>query len=281
MNQTLTRLAALPFAVALFDDGDGSGENGGNQNDGSGQNNNGAAGVNRNASGQFARGADAGNRARDLPQDLAEAHRIISDQDRRIGELNDENGKRRRENRELKTSLDGVQSRQSLVDKRAIRAEAREALRNSGVIDGDVVDLFLAHAGAGIKIDEQTGDVTGVSDALTKFKEAKPVFFKPADGQTGGQGDGQNAGQNGAANGQNGVATGANGANGAGQGTGQNNGQGSGQGSADNRGNATATGASVNGGGTANGEGGFKVANFRDKNVNADEAFDRYKRSLR
>ena len=289
MNQTPTRLPDLPLVVALFD-GDDDGNNDGQggtdaQGNADGQSGNQNGGHNRNDRGQFSR-AD-GNRTRDLPADLNEAHRIIVDLERRISDLNTESSTRRRENKDLKKDLTSLQSRQTLVDQRAIRMEAREALRSSGVIDPDVVDLFLKHAGESIKIDATTGDVVGVEGALSKFKEAKPVFFKAADAQAGGQADGQNGAQNGAqqngASAQNGAGAAANGAAAGGASAGQNGAQGAGgqQAGADNRGNATGTGASVNGGGNGDGQGGFKVANFRDKNVNATEAFERYKRSLR
>jgi hypothetical protein len=271
VGQIIKRLSALPFAIALFDDaGDAGVSDGGDAGQGNGAT--AASGANsgvRNGRGQFSRNDSGADRS--YPTDLTEAHRLLADQDRRIAELNDESATRRRENKDLRKDLGSLQSRQSLVDQRSIRMEAREALRANGVIDPDVVDLFLKHAGETIKIDDKTGDVVGVGESLAKFKDAKPVFFKAADG-----------GANDGANGQAGSGNGAGSANGNGSGSGAGAGQqGSGQGAdADNRGNATGTGASVAGGATG-GQGGFKVANFRDSNVNAKDAMARYKASLR
>lgn len=277
MEQFIKRLSALPFAIALFDDNDGDG--GGNDGDGNGTGANGndggnAGGQQRNGRGQFSRHDGNGDRSNDADRSNRVYATDINEANRRIAELNDESAARRRENRDLKKELQTVQSRQSLVDQRAIRMEAREALRASGVIDPDVVDLFLKHAGQGITIDEQTGDVVGVESALGKFKEAKPVFFKVADG------DGENAGGSGQGNGAgNGASSGNGGGSSNGAGAGANaSGQG---GDADARGNATGTGASVAGGAGTGGDGGFKVANFRDPNVDPKEAMRRYKASLR
>lgn len=260
----MDQIKRLPLVIALFDGendggggnegaGDGAGAQGGAaQNDGAQQ---------RNNRGQFSRN-DGGN-DRVYATDLTEANR-------RIAELNDESANRRRENKELKNQLSSVQSRQSLVDQRAIRMEAREWLREKGVIDADVVDLFLKHAGESIKIDEKTGDVVGVNEAGEKFKETKSVFFKAAESGASTGGDGSNNGASGDGSGK-GNGTGAD------AGTGANAG---GNGNADTRGNATGTGASVAGGGNS-GKGGFQVANFRDSNVNADKAVDEYMKTLR
>jgi hypothetical protein len=86
---------------------------------------------------------------------------------------NRENAERRKENNALKKSVDAF-------SRRAIRSEAKAALIEAGVIDSDVLDVFLKHAGDKIKLDDDA-EVVGIADALTAFKTAKPIFFKAAD----------------------------------------------------------------------------------------------------
>jgi hypothetical protein len=210
----------------------------------------------RNDRGQFARGADNGQgngTTRVYATDLDDANR-------RIGELMTESGSRRRENKMLTEQMSAVQQRQVRVDQRAMRMEAREALRARRVIDPDVVDLFLKHAGDKIKIDETTGDVIGVDPAADEFSTAKPQFFKPADNANAGNSSDANTGA-GDTGSSAGSAAGASGD------------------AADTRGNATGTGASIAGGGSGTGGQQFKIGDFRDPKVNPQDLLAKYARS--
>lgn len=105
---------------------------------------------------------------------------------RRIADnANREAAERRRENKELKKTVDAF-------SRRAVRSEAKAALVEAGAIDPDVVELFLRHAGDKITLNDDA-DVEGIPEALEAFKKAKPAFFKAAAGDSsaaGGEGDG-------------------------------------------------------------------------------------------
>lgn len=102
----------------------------------------------------------------------------VAEAERRIGELNKENADRRRENSDLTKSHKALSDQVTAANSRAIRGEVRAALISAKVIDSDVLDLVLKQAGDSIKIDDKTGDVVGVSEAIEAFKKSKPRFFE-------------------------------------------------------------------------------------------------------
>ncbi len=101
----------------------------------------------------------------------------------KIHELNQENASRRTENKALNDAIakltgaiEGLQKDTERSKERIRRAEIKAALVEAKVIDPDVTELFLKHAGDKIKFDE-SGELVGVKESLTEFKRAKPHFF--------------------------------------------------------------------------------------------------------
>ena len=167
------------WILALFDEAGGEGEGGNEGGEGEGGNEGGGiAVVTPAAPAKTAAQLRAAARHipdSDYPRELRRALESASD---RIGELNSENQKHRKTANELKATLATVSSKQTLVDQRAIRAETRAELIKEGAIDTDIVDLLLKASGDAIKIDDKTGEVVGVREAILAYKEKKPSFFK-------------------------------------------------------------------------------------------------------
>ncbi len=254
------------YSYALFDEVAAGGDAGGEGPDA------GAADANANASGGDAAAGASGGAAsaraqarddrgrfsipatedpRELKRALEEAKRVIDSAHDRIGELNVENQKHRRNYNTTKAELDSVKSQvkdfpalQQQVaaqQQRLLRSETREALRAAGAVSDRVVDLFLADHKDKVAIDPQTGEPSGIVENLEAWKTANAAFFKPpaaaaaetdaSGGASGGSGSASPA------------STGAGGAAGAGATTGGGSGDGT------QRANATAAGASLAGGG--------------------------------
>jgi hypothetical protein len=231
------------YILALFDetDGDGgTGSAGGGGGDGaaSGAGGDGQGGSSSGASGGGgngrARGGDGRFQRNDDRGDVRQYATDLNDANRRIQELQEETKQRRLENKDLKTGHAKLAARIEVSDQRVIRSEAREALREAGVINTRVVDLFLADYADKIKIDEKTGEPTGIAENLADWKAKNADFFK-ADAAAG-----DATGQSGADSGADSGAAGG-GAGGSSGGDGKNN--------------ATATGGSVAGGGDSAGAG--------------------------
>lgn len=208
MTQDFSRFA-LPLYVGLFDD-DGGDAGGGDDAGGAGDDAGAGAGDASSAAtrGGSSRRADDRQRSRTgqfASGDAIELAREVERANTRLAEVNESDKRRRLENKELKTQLASVTSQVELSNKRAIRAEVKAALVSEGVIDADVTELFLRHAGDKIKVDDQTGDIVGVTEALASYKTAKPAFFKSAtDSSASGSGAGNGGGQGGDAAGDGG-----------------------------------------------------------------------------
>lgn len=87
-----------------------------------------------------------------------------------------------RQAKEAKAQIDELAPKAAMVDvmvQRAIRLEARDALRDAGVLHPDVVDLFLAKSPE-VKIDDKSGEVVGISESLEKFRVSHAPLFKLA-----------------------------------------------------------------------------------------------------
>jgi colicin import membrane protein len=161
--------------MAFFDEGDGDG--GGGATDGGGTSGGGAAAASPAATTTRAVATDV-PATPPASRESGQKYASIADAERRIGELAESDKSRRLENKELKGKLSETQRQIELTNQRAIRAEARVALVEEGAIDTDVVDLLLKAAGDSIKIDDKTGDIVGVREAIADYKVKKPSFFK-------------------------------------------------------------------------------------------------------
>lgn len=207
-------------------------QNGGSQNDGQRGSQSNAQGGNRNDDASSRQSTNDGGR--ENGQGDYERNRMRGNDGRyesrdeyeqRIRTLNQENADRRRENRELKTTLDVVQ-------RRAIRADVLEAVRAAKPFSDNaatrIADMFMADMGDAVKLDGKTGQTVGL-DKLAEWKKANPDFFKADDAQNdgsqngGSQADGKTA--NGATDGKDGKrgnATSAGTSQGANSGAGEN-----------------------------------------------------------
>lgn len=108
----------------------------------------------------------------ELRRELDDARTAADAAKDRIGELNKENQKRRKD-------AETLEGRLNVADRRVIRAEAIEALQAEGVIHKRIVDIFLSDVGDKAKIDPKTGDAIGIRENLSQWKEAHKEFFKP------------------------------------------------------------------------------------------------------
>lgn len=215
-------------------DGNAGGQSngGGSQNDGQrgGQSPGGTNADNRNDSRQNGNDSgsrnDGGSRQDDYDRNRVRGadgrYESRDEYEQRIRTLNQENADRRRENRELKTTLDVVQ-------RRAIRADVLEAVRAAKPFSENaatrIADMFMADMGDTIKLDSKTGQTVGL-DKLADWKKSNPDFFKADDARNDGSQDNgaQNDGK-GAADGKDGKrgnATSAGTSQGSNSGTGEN-----------------------------------------------------------
>lgn len=115
-----------------------------------------------------------------------DARRFDSEQSERIYNALEKQRKQtkdaERQAKEAKAQIDELAPKAAMVDvmvQRAIRLEARDALRDAGVLHPDVVDLFLAKSPE-VKIDDKSGEVVGISESLEKFKVSHAPLFKMA-----------------------------------------------------------------------------------------------------
>jgi hypothetical protein len=100
-----------------------------------------------------------------------------------LAKSNAEAAQRRRENKELKASVEQQQSELNAFKSRTVRTEARAALAERGVVHRDVLDIFLKQAGEKVVVDKNF-DVLGIDEALDAFTQSHAVFFaKKADKQ--------------------------------------------------------------------------------------------------
>ena len=107
----------------------------------------------------------------ELRRELEDSRTAAEAAKERIGELNKENQKRRKD-------AETLEGRLNVADRRVIRAEAIEALQAEGVIHKRIVDIFLSDVGDKAKIDPKTGDAIGIRENLAQWKEAHKEFFK-------------------------------------------------------------------------------------------------------
>jgi hypothetical protein len=171
----LLRTLLVPaWVLALFDGDDQAGDSSDNQ------------GASRSDARTDSRNdrSDSRGDARDTASDRS---RFDSEQSERIYNALEKQRKQTKEAeraaKDAKAQIDELAPKAAMVDvmvQRAIRLEARDALREAGVLHPDVVDLFLAKSPE-VKIDDKTGEVVGISDSLAKFKVSHAPLFKLVD----------------------------------------------------------------------------------------------------
>ena len=69
-----------------------------------------------------------------------------------------------------------IAASQQTADNRAMQSELRIAATKAGIVDLDGLKLLDMKA-AGVKIDKDTGDITGADEAIIALKVAKPYLF--------------------------------------------------------------------------------------------------------
>ena len=78
----------------------------------------------------------------------------------------------------IQTQTDTLKKTASTLEVRVVESELKAAAIAAGIRDLDLLGTKLLDR-SGIKLDE-SGNVVGVEEALTKFKESKPEWFKDA-----------------------------------------------------------------------------------------------------
>ena len=113
--------------------------------------------------------------ARNVSRDVETELRLSRVQED-LAKSNSEAAQRRRENKELKASVEQQQSELDAFKSRTVRTEARAALAERGVVHRDVLDIFLKQAGDKVQVDKNF-DVLGIDEALDAFTQSHAVFF--------------------------------------------------------------------------------------------------------
>ncbi len=113
----------------------------------------------------------------DLRAELA-AMRIAERSAREAAEATKAELQRAKEEAEklIQTQTEGLRKTASTLESRVVESELKAAAMAAGIRDLDLLGTKLLDRG-GIKLDEN-GNVVGVEEAIAKFKQAKPDWFK-------------------------------------------------------------------------------------------------------
>ena len=97
-----------------------------------------------------------------------------SDMSSLVKNLRHENGKKRIENKKLRSRVENYESMMGTFNRRLIRSELKSEALKAGLVDTDALKMFDT---SDVSITDD-GDVEGVSNLVSAMKEAKPYLFE-------------------------------------------------------------------------------------------------------